>query len=121
MRAPFREITKSVKANFRTEVLLTNLFVVYEISEQAMAIFRPASITIETKIYRFCFAEMFHTQPSPLLFGRRGVNFERNIRKRRSNTLHVYRLENKQHKIGQETRLVVWLFGCLVGWLVGLC
>jgi hypothetical protein len=37
--------------------------VVYETPEQALGIFRPASIKMETKIYKFCFAEIFHTHP----------------------------------------------------------
>jgi len=53
---------------FRYVVVLTNLFMVYAISEQALAILRPASIMMETKIYRFCFAELFHTPLSSTLF-----------------------------------------------------
>ena len=40
-----------MKGIFRTVVVWTNLFMVYVISEQELAVFRPASIIMETKIY----------------------------------------------------------------------
>ena len=103
---------------FRSVVVLTNLLMVYVISGQALAIFRPASKMMETKICRFCFAEIFHTHPPPHprhFFGRRGLCFECDVRERERYTAKHFMFIDMERRV-KNTKFVKKHV-----WLVGLC